>query len=199
MIRQRLTSKSSAIGASENGHLAPSRRFTGKHHSLSYYFKKLLRPVRMTFWRIEGTELNSGQALSLLCAVNRPDRNYIARLIFGSEYSEKRLGEAFLWDMNKYIKESDQACAMLLIKTEYWQERLLNRANWFIIPRWIEGRIELPLSVNNKSFKSDLRRIRKHNLGYKITCNPDSFDTFYNQMHIPYIKKAHECSSYVSV
>ncbi|MDD5405562.1 MAG: hypothetical protein PHE73_01315 [Sulfurovaceae bacterium] len=161
---------------------------------------KFINKYRIDFWIIEGKETNSQTSLSILCAANDQDRSYLARLVFGSAYSEFYFGRSWLWNVRKIVDEIGQEYSMLLVSIKNSRRKFLKIDNCFYIPDWVSGAIDLPLSpkiMSRESFKSDLRRIKKNVLEFEITQEIQQFDDFYHNMYVPYITRAHGSSAYL--
>jgi len=167
---------------------------------LAFCFR-VLRQLRLDFWIVQGEELSSRTSLSILCATNDRNRSYIAGLAFGANYCEQYLGRAWLWNANIMTEKTGRGYSMMLVEIHTSLRRLLGTSNWFYVPDWVRGTIDFPLKptiTNCESVKSDLRRIRKNDLGFEVTRETQRFDDFYHNMYVPYTVRAHGSSAKIT-
>jgi hypothetical protein len=146
-----------------------------------------LRQLRVELWSVEGKEQNSGLPLTILCAVRGVDRNYVLNLIFGGAYRERRLGRFWLWNLAKAIAAVPD-CSLIVVDACESHLRLARPADWFLLPAWVLGTVALPRdAAATHKVSGDLRRIRRHALQGEISHDPQQFDDFYHNMHVPYV------------
>ena len=170
-----------------------------------YGYYRLFLGLKLKLWIATGDELSSGKPLSILCAAddrNPTNRgwdairnvNYLLELACGPSFQEQSLGRAWLWRIPKMIAENAQGCSLMIVQVRASHRKLLRSNNFFYIPNWVFGQVDMPLDskvMKDSSIKSDLRRIRKHSLEFEVTRDSKRFDDFYYNMYIPYITKAH--------
>jgi hypothetical protein len=155
-----------------------------------YWVVLWLYHLRVEVWSVEGVEQHSGQPLSLLCGLRGETKNYILQLIYGDQYRQRSLGRYWLWNLSKAIPAADGDPAMILNWSCLMYFRFVRADDWFFIPDWVYGEVALPRDAEAlRKVNGDLRRIRSHGLTYEITRDPQKFDDFYYNMHIPYISK----------
>jgi hypothetical protein len=126
--------------------------------------------------------------------------NYLLGLAFGESFQERYLGRAWLWKIPKMIAEIGQDCSLVIVQVRKSQRKLLRSSNWFYIPNWVGGEIDIPRDpkvTKDSSLKSDFRRIRKHSLQFEVTQDLQRFDDFYHNMYVPQITKAHGSSGFI--
>jgi len=160
----------------------------------------LLPLLRLEVWIVEGDELSSRMPLSILCAASGRTKSFLLGLTFGDSFRERYLGRAWLWNIPKVIAEKGQNCTIAMVEVCTFHRMLLRTTNWFYIPGWVAGEVDIPCGpavMKNESIRSDLRRVRKHGLQCEVTRDPKRFDDFYHNMYVPYITKAHGDSVYI--
>jgi hypothetical protein len=78
----------------------------------------------------------------------------------------------------------------------------LDIRNWFHIPLWIRGEINISGDINSiirkqSSLRSDLGRIKKYDLVFETTNEESKFCDFYHDMYLPYIKKRYRDTAWI--
>ena len=163
------------------------------------YCYQLFLDLRLNLWFLTGDEFTSRKELSILCATN-DDRykNYLLGLAFGTSFQERCLGRAWLWKIPKVIAETGEGFSLMIVQVRGSHHKLMRSNNWFYIPRNVVGEVDIPLDptvMKKHTIKMDLRKIRKHSLGFEVTRCPKLFDDFYHNMYVPHITKAHSSSA----
>jgi hypothetical protein len=128
--------------------------------------KKIRRNIHLHVWLISGTELHSGEHLTIIYAGKIGNKNYIVNLVFGDQYDEIDLGKKWLHNVFRIAKQNIQDCSMMVLEVNKRLHKLIKRKKDFYLPLWVLGEVDIPLPVSNRSVKSDLRRIRKNNLKF---------------------------------
>ena len=71
----------------------------------------------------------------------------------------------------------------------------------FRMPCWVGGvkNLHAAAEITRRSaqIKSDIRRIRKNRLKYRVTSKPDDFDQFYHSMYLPHIQRVFNDHAYI--
>jgi hypothetical protein len=162
----------------------------------------LLRKLKLNLWIVEGMELGSGMPLSIICAIeNRQFRNYLCGLIYGDSFKELNLGRVWYCNTIRIIRKTKYDCAIMFVEVHNSLGEILNSKKWFYIPQWVKGEVDIPIGtlvLQDRSLKSDLRRIRKNALQYQVCRDSESLSDFYYNMHIPYITISHGNCAHIS-
>ena len=165
------------------------------------YCDRLFLNLRIDLWLVTGDEPTSRKPMSILCAAKDTKHlNYLLGLAFGASFRERYLGRAWLWRIPKVVAEMAQDCSLMIVQVPKSRFKLLRSSNWFYIPCWVVGEIDIPRDptvTKDSSLKSDFRRIRKNSLRYEVTRDPQRFDDFYHNMYVPQTTKAHGSSAYI--
>ena len=159
--------------------------------------RRIARRLRLDVCIIEGKEAVGGEPLSVFCA---GASSYPLQLAFGDNRRKHYEGRVWLWNLRRAIREKGQGCALLLVTVRRPYLRLMRPGNSFVIPAWVRGEIAIPLGpsvTKQKSVKSDLRRIRKNQLEFVVTKDPEQFNDFYHHMYVPHITQAHGRSAFI--
>ena len=156
---------------------------------------KLIDKFRINIWIITGKDSLERQ-ISIIYAGSEKHKVYFAKLVFDGRYSEISIGK-WLWNLISIIKKRSQNCSLFILEVKVNKPlyTLFKNKNSFFIPFWIAGEVDISIDtellVKSKSYKNDLRKIRKQNFEFDVTNEEYQFDSFYYSMYLPYITKAH--------
>jgi hypothetical protein len=151
----------------------------------SRYFKKIIV--------IEGKELKSQQLLTVLFSGDKNNMYYVIDTLFGD--TEIQIHELEIWSKRvwRYAQRSNAKHDLAIIQADTIPHEIKSTNKAFILPSWVGGVKDLnkgiQLAGQDSQIKSDIRRIRKNRLGYRVTNNEKDFERFYHEMYLPYIKK----------
>jgi hypothetical protein len=163
---------------------------------------KTYKKHRLDFWMISGKEISCGQELSIMYAGCNTDKNYFAELAFGDSFEEIRYGAKWRRNIIKEIQNNKLNYSIAIMEIPYSLLDLSNKLNWFSIPNWIYGELDIPFDKDyffkkNTSIRSDMRKINKNQLSYVVTRDILQLKNFYYNMYIPYIKKVFGDRAYI--
>ena len=177
------------VNKSIKGFLKSSELLRKLVHSIrfvkSQYFTKVIL--------IQGSGKRSQQSLRVLFSGAENSMYYVIDTIFGD--SEVTMHESAVWSKNlwSYAQQENSKHDLAIIQTDALPHEIKSKNKAFILPCWIGGVKELAkgiqLARQDSQIKSDIRRIRKNRLGYRVSTEEHDFDCFYQQMYLPYIKK----------
>jgi len=174
------------------------------YQKIPFYFRWLFSPIklaikifrifRFNIWIITGKDSLKNQ-FSIIYAGSERHKNYIENLVFDDIYSEIIIGK-WLWDIFKISQKKSNACSLMVLQINYALRSLFDNEKSFYIPCWISGEVDISIDTSlitraNSSIKSDIRRIKKHNLQFELAKGQYHFDNFYNNMYLPYITMTH--------
>lgn len=165
--------------------------------------KSFIARYRENFWIIEGQELTSQQPFKLFFSGQRENKNYIAQLIFGDSYTETESSRTWKHKLLRHARARNTGYDVAVIQTDRIPPPAALGPNGFAVPCWVGGEKNLheaaEFARHSDHIKSDVRRIRKNHLGYRVTRDPAEFDRFYHTMYLPYIKQVYdECALLMS-
>ena len=153
---------------------------------------RFFRGLRVELWSVQGDERHSGLPLSVLCALPSKQKSYVVRLMFGESFRERCLGRVWIWKIPRAAENAGLDYSMTLVKADSGRFRSWTAKGWFVIPFWVEGTVELPLSLEvrkSETVLSDLRRIKKNGLDFEVTRDPHWLEIFYNEMYVPFMNR----------
>lgn len=150
---------------------------------------------RENFWIVEGQERSSQQPLTLFFSGQREDKNYLAQLIFGDSHTETESSRIWKHKLLKQALARNTGYDVAVIQTDRIPSSAALGKTGFAVPCWVGGEKNLDEAAgfarHSDHIKSDVRRIRKNRLGYRVTQDPAEFDRFYHTMYLPYIKQVY--------
>ncbi|MBN1928558.1 MAG: hypothetical protein JW764_03360 [Chlorobiaceae bacterium] len=160
--------------------------FSSSSNPISSLFK------RADLWYISGKEKETGEVVNIFFVGKEELKNYISELVYKEICGEicKRDKDqlSILYFLYKY-----RMSVNLLFKTARGScFRTSDPKNHFSIPVWVSTTTALPLDKLSESVKSDLRKIRKNRLAYRVTISIDEVKTFYYDMLVPYMQVRHD-------
>jgi len=162
--------------------------------------RNLSRKHRITVSVIEGMVRGTQDRMRILLLGGGTNGAYLSHLIFGDDYSEINRDTVWRWQMRGFISHQ-QADLLIAIKPGDAIARYLHGRDVFEIPIWVRGEVDFESAAEcqkkSRNIKTDLRRIRKNDLGYTVTRDPRLFDMFYHDMHVPHIKRVLKESAFL--
>ncbi len=152
----------------------------------------LIRIIRADIWMIRGEEIRSNQKLAIIYAGSAKNKNYLMKLAFGDSYTENSLGKTCLWNISKAFKDRNRDCSLVVMEVPKAFRMLFERRRCFYVPCWLLGEVDISVTIPfSDSLKTDLRKIRKNNLGFEVTNGQPQFRYFYYNMYLPYISNVY--------
>lgn len=163
-------------------------------HSFKGKLKSIARQYRVRLWVLEGREKSSGEFLRLVYAGSVAQKNYITFLVF-DDVAEKYLGKAWIWHIRGKINREKNNVSLQIVEMNKLSAKVLGNKTNYYVPAWFDAIIDFSESqkrlTKSTSIKTDIKNIRKHQLTYEVTTDPEKFDLFYHKMYVPYITKVH--------
>jgi hypothetical protein len=109
-------------------------------------------------------------------------------LMFADGYRQRCIGRFWLWNLPKVIQRKGVDNSIAVLEVADSQRRFLCGEDYFYIPMWVQGDVDLPRDkAALRRVNGDLRRIRRHALEFEVTSDPQKFNDFYHHMYLPYI------------
>jgi hypothetical protein len=162
---------------------------------LGFKLKYIFGTLKSDLWIITGNEESSNEKLTILYAGSVKNKNYLINLAFKDPYHETYIGKTSLWNLIKLIKKNDYDCPLVIAEIHNAFRRLFNKKKCFFVPCWVPGEVDISdissLINDNRSLKSDFKRMKENELNFEITNEQNKLVDFYNSMYIPYISKVY--------
>jgi len=151
--------------------------------------------LRSDVWFLDGMEASSHEPLKLIFSGSEIQKNYILKLAYDSSCKERYGGKKFFWSLYLLIKRNIGRYPLIIIEGHTFHRIFYEKRKDFFVPQWLKSFAKIPLVPSNKSSKNDLRKIRKHNITYRSTKDPDELQDFYHNMYLPSIEQRHQKSA----
>jgi hypothetical protein len=153
-----------------------------------------------------GQERSGRGELSAFCCGSAQAAHYVFKLAFDQPYNVRHLGRVWLWQVPSVLRKAGADCSILVAETyrscRWLGRRLLRSDRSFLVPSWVLTEIALPTSsvvMADPGVRSDMRRIRKAGLSYRVTRDESDLSSFHTRMYLPYVRRRHgECAMPVS-
>lgn len=157
---------------------------------------KLVNVLKLDVWVINGEEISSKQKLSIIYAGKKENRYFLIKSAFDSSYRENYIGKTWLWKILSTVKKKGYDGSLMVIEVPRPFCIFFDKKTCFHIPCWVCGEIDISADISalikkNRSFKSDRNKIQKNKLNFEVTNDPQQFHTFYHEMYVPHVNKAH--------
>ena len=147
--------------------------------------------LKFNIWFIKGTEVQSGQRLSIIYGGDLRSRNFIISLAFGDKYEVIELGKRGLFDIFLNAKGIRQSCCIMILKVNDTLCKVIKRNRDFYIPLWVHGEVDIPLSSLKRSIKCIVKKINREKLSFEVTTEECKISAFYHNMYLPYVNQRH--------
>ncbi len=144
-------------------------------------------------WLLAGKERSSGQPLSLMFAGRQDSRNYIAAQVYGDSWSTLEHTRMWKRRLLERARCANGGHDLAVLQLEPGRLPHGNGAATFQIPCWVGGEKDLvaaeEFARRSAHIKSDIRRIRKNRLDYRVTREAEEFHRFYHSMYLPHVQR----------
>ena len=169
-----------------------------KYFRLDNILKKLYWMLIFDVWSISNKG-HPDEYIRVLFFINKGDeidKNYYRSMIFKENYDENYLGKVWIWSLFLFFWRFRKKYDLIFVKNRMKICNLFRSKKRFVIPDWISCDIDLDSdlilqSISKRTFKHNIRKIKKSNFRYTITKDPRHFHFFYNDMYLPYLSKRH--------
>jgi hypothetical protein len=166
--------------------------------TMVYDWLEWLYYLRVKVWLIEGEEQHSHLPMRVLCGLRNETKNYLLKVIFGDCYRQRYLGRFWLWNVSRAIPAASPCSMILLWTCDAHLKRFARRNDWFLLPDWVLGEVDLPRdAAATRRVRGALQKIRQNSLGFQVTRDPRQFDDFYSNMYVPYTRKTFGNCAYI--
>jgi hypothetical protein len=173
--------------------------FLKKHYRYLLPFKNL----RITVSILRGKTILNGQEVTVLFAGREnAEADYMIGSLFGGQYNMERIKDVWSWNLASTLRRLRRSNDLTIVRTDRVSARLFFNQDYLAVPEWVS--LSLPVSEDlkippprNHSLKDDLRIVRRNNLHPHYTQKTSDFDTFYNNMYVPFIRRRYGEKAYI--
>lgn len=146
---------------------------------------------RPPVWRLQGEARIDGEPLRILYIGESHNRAYLQRMVFRDGAEAIPLGSVAQSRIGIAWRDFAADCDIVVLKTEQEVEAL-SREPFFAVPCWLDVKGATRIDTRSSSVKDDLRKIRKYQYTYEVVTDGASYDDFYHNMYLPFIRHRHE-------
>lgn len=144
---------------------------------------------------VEGIERSTGRPITSFYLGHFDNFAFV----FGRMYSdfrvvEKRKGVNSLW-VRRWIEQCGEGAELLFLDVELLFCKLVPEHEFIQIPQWVRQKYDVPDtwegvlgSFRKNTKRTDLRKVRKFGLSYRLIKSEDEFRNFYHHMYVPYLR-----------
>jgi hypothetical protein len=155
--------------------------------------KTLDAKYRCDVWVLSGQERSSGGTLAVFFAGQLESKNYIGHMVFGDTWTETPPRRARRRSLLRRAQSKRGEHELAIFETGDPARVLAQLPSALLVPCWVGGvqdlRVVDRLAEYSQDVETDLKRIRRNRLDYRVTTDPAEFDHFYRTMYVPYITR----------
>jgi len=154
--------------------------------------KALEARYRDNVWILRGRERTTQEPLTIFFAGHHESKNYIAHLILGENWTESKKMRIRRKQLQRRACAENAPHELAIVQMDSIPPALAQQPDVFFVPCWVGSERDLRATTElfrKENVKSDIRRIRKNHLGYRVTRDPQEFERFYYTMYLPHIKR----------
>jgi hypothetical protein len=133
---------------------------------------------------------DDGTLTILLIGEGRGMLLYLLNRLYAETPTKEKIGKVFVGKVTSQVMSDFPEADMILIGIDEIFSRFLSRHGFFIIPEWVMFKLDLakplPKGRQNKTLKSNLKKVTKYKYTYEIIRDPARFEYFYHHMYLPY-------------
>ena len=170
----------------------------------------LMEPVRqfggsifVRSWVLSPADTGADFAHSSLLYIGIPqNKDYLIQRCFDGEAKCHYLGRRwYWWSLRRFRKKPNSSRTVILEVAGNAAKTMVRPGRVFYLPLWISVSLDISQDlkklVKTDSLRSDLRRLRKNGLSYRISKEKSEFHLFYREMYAPYVSAAHGTAAHV--
>jgi hypothetical protein len=155
-----------------------------------------VRHPRIEAFLVDGTERMTGKPVRVFYLGGYENYAFaVGRMLEDHREVERVTGINSLRSRN-WLRRYLHRASMLVVDVELLYCRMLRSEPFLRIPAWVRQYYNMPdtwhevlQSFRSNTRKTDLRKIRKYRLGYRISTLEEDFREFYHRMYVPYLEK----------
>ncbi len=126
---------------------------------------------------------------------------YLPERFFGAGHRElTRLGAFRAAQLPAALARWQNVADVTVVRVDQFSRRLFSPADWLCVPEWIRMVAPVPKTPGTfaaSSARSDLRRVRKNGLTWRVSHDPSELTTYLRRDYYPYTRLRHGEDSFV--
>jgi len=143
-----------------------------------------------------GTERHSGEALTLLYVGNGANLAFLLSTLFKQYAVQREFGSQNIWRAGAFVERHRDAADLSVIDLPWpYESRFKDEHRVVELPAWVRQKLAFGRTweeVAGKFRKSargeEMRKIRKYDLTYAASRDPDIINDFYDNMYLPHTR-----------
>ena len=158
------------------------------------FVRRRLWPHKVSLCKVSASANDGQPPFTILCGATGQSKSFLLRLAFDNSFQESDLGRVPLRDVFRANRDLEKDCSIVMVETNQSHYAWLNTGNWFFIPVWATGKINLPVAekfLKSASVKRDLQAVRQRGYEYEVAPDEEAFKDFYHNMHVPHVSKTY--------
>lgn len=141
-----------------------------------------------------------GLSARVLAAGDRLATKYFLGRIFANEPARTSCGSVLLTSLPRVLRDLRGEADMTLAEVDRIASGWLFDSDYLRVPNWIVATMPVsqdmtPLAKRNGDTRDDWRVVRKRGLRIEDSHRPEDFETFCNEMYLPFIQQRHGSQS----
>jgi hypothetical protein len=145
---------------------------------------------------VDGTEPATGQPVRVFYFGGYENYAFAVGRLLEDHCKVERTTGIHSLRSRKWIRRHIHRAALLVFDVKWLYCRLLRGEPFLQVPAWVRQQYTIPgtwhevlQSFRANTRKTDLRKIRKYGLGYRISTLEEDYHEFYHRMYVPYLSK----------
>ncbi len=171
------------------------RKQTGAALEYLWELSGSVRLARADALLVSGRELETGLPITTAYVGHYDNFAFMMNRVYADhQVLEKQEGIHSL-HASRWLSHWADRADLLLADVELLYNLPFRRASFLQIPQWVRQKYRVPAtwpevlgSFRKNTKKTDLRKVRKFGLTYRITRSESDFADFYHQMYVPYLR-----------
>jgi hypothetical protein len=161
-----------------------------------WHLSASFRSYRVEAMVVEGNERGTGEAVTSFYMGDQENFGFVFKRLFSDFTVVDRHEGVLASGVRKWITRHAEAVDLLFLDVELLYCRMLRGEPFLRIPHWVRQQYRVPgtwegvlKSLRKNTRSTDLRKVRKYGLSYRITKAELDFRDFYYHMHKPYLQQ----------
>jgi hypothetical protein len=171
------------------------RKQTGAALEYLWELSGSLRLARADALLVVGREVETGLPVTAAYVGHYDNYAFVLNRIYADyQVLEKQEGVHSL-HASRWLAHWAERADLLFADVELLYNLPFRRSSFLQIPQWVRQKYSMPetwpevlSSFRKNTKKTDLRKVRKYGLTYRITRSESDFADFYHQMYVPYLR-----------
>ena len=142
---------------------------------------------------ISGREKTTGETVRTFYFGSQRSLDHIIDRLYDEHSVERRESKLRAWTVNRHVRLAQASADLLIVDLPWPYSRFVREQGFIRVPGWVIQEVKLPAAWDDvvagfrkNTRTTDLRKIRKFKLSYRLTNDLQEIDRFYESMYAPY-------------